>query len=425
MLLRFITLSFILNIELVNLFSLFVNHTHKMLHLLIAFAIYSLATPSNIPSTEFASGISRFSSNLFEQCIKSAPNENVIISPFSIATALAFLSQGTNGRTFEQIKNCINPNSDKTSIANDYFIFSDRLESDAGDAIFSIVNKIYVQQGIEIKENFRKVASDKFKSDVESVNFANNVVTAKTINHFIEEKTNGKINELFEADAFSSDSRVVLVNAIHFKGEWQQKFYETSTHKADFYVNDTTKVSVDFMNSFRKFFNFVDLPEFDAKALQMNYANSNFSMVFLLPNTPSGLTAMQSKVKDNLEPIMNQMTSREVRVSIPKFTTEFQIEHLPNVLKNMGMTEMFSEYADLSGLTSEPVTVADVVHKAYISVSEGGSEAAAANGVLIIGISNIPPFNEATFIANHPFMFYIVDNSSKAIIFTGLIKKFN
>lgn len=108
---------------------------------------------------------------------------------------------------------------------------------------------------------------------------------------------------------------------------------------------------------------------------------------------------------------------------------------------------MFSEYADLSGLTSEPVRVADVVHKAYISVSEGGSEATAASGncfwnrfylefvkfffvfhfigVLIIGISNIPPFNEATFIANHPFMFYIVDNSSKAIIFTGLIKKFN
>ncbi|XP_031616655.1 uncharacterized protein LOC116336730 [Contarinia nasturtii] len=393
-----------------------------MIRSIIVFAIFSLVTSSSVPSTEFVSGISRFSSNLYEQCARAASNENVIISQFSIATAVAFLSQAANGRSFEQIKNCLHFDGNKTEVANQYFSLSEALESDSGDAIFSIANQIYVQQDYKINPDFQKVAIEKFKSGVELVNFANNDVTAKTINHFVEEKTNGKIKDLFDVDSLSPDSRVVLVNAIHFKGDWETKFYETETTKNDFHMSDTKTVSVDFMN-IDSHFNYADLPEFDAKALQLQYEKSNFSMVFLLPNARTGLQAMQSKVKDNLVSIVNKMQQRKVEVSIPKFTVEFQL-NLNDALQNLGMTDIFADNADLSGLleSKDPVKVSDVVHKAFITVSEGGTEAAAATGVRIVPLSAV--LNMPTFRADHPFMYYIVDNLTKTVIFGGQIKKF-
>lgn len=244
------------------------------------------------------------------------------------------LSQSAGGNTFEELRHGLYLNVDKTSIANQFQHHSELLKSGAGSANLSFVNQIYVQQGHEINKSFRDVAVQKFRSGVESVNFAKNVETTGIINHFVEEKTNGRIKNLFTPEALSTDSRVVLVNAVWFKGEWETKFYETETQKSDFYTSATEKVSVDFMN-IDTYFNYADLPDLDATALQLKYNNSDYSMVIVLPNSVIGLSALETKLNNNVfESITHKLQGRKVDVAIPKFTVEFEIK-LNDALKNV------------------------------------------------------------------------------------------
>ncbi|XP_055310176.1 antichymotrypsin-2-like [Sitodiplosis mosellana] len=390
-----------------------------MKRLIIAFAIlFAVATDAN----ELARGISTFTSNLYQQCAKSTSG-NVIVSPFSVTNALALLSQATDGNTLQEIKRGLHFNGDKSAIASEFQAHYGLLKTGAGKANLSIVNQIYVQQGHEINKNFGQVAVEKFRSGVESVNFAKNVETAAIINHFVEEKTNGRIKKLFTPEALSADSRVVLVNAVHFKGDWETKFYESETYKGKFYTSQTDSVDVDFMN-IDTYFKYASLPDLDATALQMKYADSELSMIFILPNSRTGLSALEDKLKNyDLGSVTDKMQERKVEVSIPKFTVEFET-NLNDALKNLGMGEMFSDNADLSGLlqSGESLKVSDVVHKAFITVYEGGSEAAAATGLRIIPLSL--ELNMPKFLADHNFMYYIWDNKSKTTIFIGRLTNF-
>jgi len=213
------------------------------------------------------------------------------------------------------------------------------------------------------------------------------------------------------------------VNAIYFKGNWEYQFNKERTSEGDFYVSETEKVPVDFMR-IKKHFNYGILEELDAQALEMKYANSNFSFVILLPNSRTGLSALESKLKDyDLSKISSQMFSQEVDVTIPKFKVEFEI-NLNDALKNLGMGEMFSKRADLSGIleSGEPLYVSDVVHKAFIEVNEEGSEAAAATGAIFMPLAFIPTIH---FCADHPFVYHILDNASNTSVFSGRVTKFN
>lgn len=208
------------------------------------------------------------------------------------------------------------------------------LQRGVGSAILSIVNQIYVQKGNEINRNLQEVAVQKFQSSIESVDFGNNDDTAKTINHFIEERTQGKIKDLIKANTFSPDSQIVLINAIYFKGEWERKFNEKFITKQEFHNSETETVSVDFMH-IEDEFNYVLLDDLDAAALEMKYANSNFSFVIVLPNSRKGNSGLETKLKHyGLSSIVHKMQLEEVEVDIPKFTVEFEL-NLNDVLKNV------------------------------------------------------------------------------------------
>lgn len=259
---------------------------------------------------------------------------NVIISPFSVANALVLLAQAANGTTFEQLKTGLHINGDKNAIANQFYEHYGRLERGAGNTTFSIANNIYVQKGYTIKKNLQDVATQKFYSSIESVNFEEKEETAHIINSFVEEKTNKRITNMIKPDTLGSDSRVVLINAIHFKGDWEQKFYEYSTNKSEFYVSETEKVPVDLMN-IDEWFNYADLPELNASALEMKYADSNFSMVVILPNSRAGLSELESNMKDHdLKEIVANMSMQKVEIWIPKFEHELEL-NLNNALMNV------------------------------------------------------------------------------------------
>ncbi|XP_055310175.1 ovalbumin-related protein X-like [Sitodiplosis mosellana] len=393
-----------------------------MLRLVIAFAVCSIVASVD-QTNDLTKGIFSFASDLYQECAKSTQG-NVIISPFSVSNALVLLSQATNGSTFDELKKGLHLSGDKAAIANQFYEHYGSLQRGAGKATLSIANQIYLQQDYPINKNFQEVAAQQFLSGIESVNFANKDETAQKINRFVENKTNKRITNLIKSDSLSADSRVILVNAIHFKAEWKDKFYEDSTRKGNFYISETETVPVDLMYN-EEWFSYADLPDLDATALKMEYAESNFSALFVLPNSRTGLSALETKLNsDSLNSITDKLSEQKLEVWIPKFTVEYETS-LNDALKNLGINEIFASNANLRGLseTGDALQVSDVVHKAFITVSEGGSEAAAATGVKIVLLSG--SFNALKFRADHNFMYYIWDNNSKTIVFSGRVVNFN
>lgn len=268
-----------------------------------------------------------------QQCVKDKPG-NVIVSPLSVSSALGLLLQGSEGSTFDQLKQALHVGNDKSATANKFFDHRETLEHNAGKASFSIANGIYVQQGDQLSKNFQDVAVSMFKSGVESLNFADAEKSAETINRFVEKNSNGKIKDLIKSDQLNADIHSFLVNAVHFYGEWEKPFHSALTRKIAFYNSETEAVPVDFMSMDSRF-NSAYIKDLDATALEMKYANSNISFVIVLPESRTGLTELEAKLKDyGLAKIAEQFKFQRYDVQIPKFNVEYDI-NLNNVLKNV------------------------------------------------------------------------------------------
>lgn len=264
----------------------------------------------------------------------------MIISPISVSNALVLISQAAGGRTYEELKNGLHLTGNRTTVADQFLTKYRQLYRGVGRASFSVANRVYVQQGYELNKSFKSVAIEKFWSGIESVDFANKDDTARIINDFVATKTKNKIQNLIKANMLNSATRVVLVNAIHFKAQWKIKFNVNAMLKGDFYNNGNEMVSVDFM-TMEEYFTNLEIHELNAKVLEMRYLNSTLSMIFILPNQPTGLSALETKLKhygltriaDQIIPEYNDNFAK-VHVRIPKFNIQFEIE-LKDALKNV------------------------------------------------------------------------------------------
>lgn len=259
---------------------------------------------------------------------------NVIFSPYSVASALAFLSQAADGNSFEQIKSGLHLNGGKSEIADSYLQYHGLLERDAGNVSFSVANQLFVQKGFSLSKNFKEVAEKKFFAGVEHVNFGKPTEAASTINGFVAEATNNKIKELVSSDALDPNSRVVLINAIHMKAEWEEPFELYKTHGEDFYANEEEKSKVDFMHETGSYSHAV-LDDLDASALELKYRDSDLSLLIILPNSRTGLSALETKLKSyNLGNVVEKLSEQLVKVAIPKFKVEYEVK-LNNALKRV------------------------------------------------------------------------------------------
>ena len=259
---------------------------------------------------------------------------NVFVSPLSVSNGLVLLSQAAEGNTFEQLKRGLHLGNDKSISATQYHGYRKTLEKSAGQATFTIANRIYVQQGHQLNKNFEAVAVSKFKSGVETLNFAESGKSAATINHFVEKHTNGKIKKLMSSDQLSGDTCSVLVNAIYFKAPWKKPFLWTDTIKANFYNSKRKKVKVDFMYKLSHF-NGANLNNLNATALELKYEYSSMSFIIVLPKSRTGLSKLESKLKNyDLAKITKNLKRRKYKIYIPKFKIEYEIE-LNDVLKSV------------------------------------------------------------------------------------------
>ena len=346
---------------------------------------------------------------------------NLFLSPYSISTALAMTSAGARGQTEKQMAEtlCFAP------VKNEQFhrtfgeIIGQLNASGAkGGYELTVANALWGQKDYKFLPEFLTLVRENYGGDLKQVDFATQTEAArKTINAWVESKTKDKIKELIKPKMLDSMTRLVLTNAIYFKGKWASPFKPERTQDFPFTLLDGKKNDVPMMSQ-KTHFGYTETN--DIQVLEMFYVNNDLSMVILLPKKLDGIKELEKElVSDNLADWLGKIHKREVQVFFPRFkmTSEFE---LARVLSAMGMLDAFTSKADFSGMTgNKDLFISAVVHKAYVDVNEEGTEAAAATGVAMKSTSvGKPP---AVFRADHPFIFLIHDNQTGSILFLGRV----
>ncbi|CDW54521.1 Serpin domain containing protein, partial [Trichuris trichiura] len=238
------------------------------------------------------------------------------------------------------------------------------------------------------------------------------------INDWVEEKTKGKIKDLVPKEAIDPLTSLILINAIYFKADWKTPFKTALTKNTTFYVKQGKETTVEMMQMERKF-PYSETGEY--QILGIPYATEKLLMYFVLPKKRFGLKNMMRKLHGKkLLDLFDSTIERKVEVHIPKFKLEYDLQ-LKQVLQRLGLTDMFSPaLANFSKITgNRDLYVSDAFHKAFIEINEKGSEAAAATAV-VTGFGSSPvQTRPPKFIADHPFLFAIVNRSNRISLFIG------
>ena len=388
-------------------------------------------------------GNNKFALKLYSKL--QAKEGNLFFSPYSISTALAMTYTGARGRTeaqmwmvlqfpMEYYKALDTDNQGRPLYRIERKLMSRERLAAAFRALqntlkaspeksgyeLSVANALWGQKGYGFLKDFLELIETNFDGRLTEVDFIGATESARnTINAWVEKKTNNKIKNLIPKGLLNQLTRLVLTNAIYFKGDWARQFEKDRTKDAPFTLLSGKKVNVPMMNQEAEF-KYMEAEDF--QALELPYVNNELSMIILLPKETDGLTDLEKTLTpENLSQWLARLRQRKVVVSVPKFKMTSQFR-LADVLKSMGMTAAFiPDLADFSGMNGKrDLYIFAVIHKAYVDVNEEGTEAAAATGV-IVGITSAGPSRTPVFRADHPFLFLIRDNRSGSILFLGRV----
>ncbi|CAH1108852.1 unnamed protein product [Psylliodes chrysocephalus] len=387
-------------------------------------AQFSTMAEENKHLTAVLRGNGLFTRNLYK-ILAQEKNKNIFFSPVSIHAVLALAAQGSAGKTRKALTDTLQV-PDIATLAEGYKEAMKKLNS-VEDVTLLMANKVYLKEQFALQESFKNIVTSHFFSEVQNINFEQNTAAAKTINTWVEEKTKDKIKNLIQPDDLNADTRLVLVNAIYFKGKWAEPFAPSATRTEKFYLNDKDTIDVNMMHIKKKFY-FKNDEDLDAKLLELPYTNKDLSMIIILPNKRNGIDELEAKLANtDLTKITEDMFRPEVIVSLPKFKIETTID-LNEPLSKLGLAGMFSNDADFSGMLQSPeeLKVSKVIQKAFIEVNEEGAEAAAATAVIMVGRCMMIPMDPENFVVDHPFIIILKHGprrDSSNILFKGRIAK--
>jgi len=378
-------------------------------------------------------GNNKFALELFAKL--QSTKGNLFFSPYSISTALAMAHAGACNETESQMAGVLHfpisenqrtnssPKSlpDKQQFASSFGNIIKDLNNrgQKGGYTLNVANALWGQKDYGFLQEFLELIEASYDGRLNEVDFVEASETArKTINGWVEKKTNDKIKNLISEGVLDSMTRLVLTNAIYFKGNWARQFKENRTKDTPFTLADGQKIDVATMNQ-KADFGYLETDNF--QALELPYVDEELSMVILLPKEYDALDEFEKTITpESLSQWLAKIHKREVVVFVPKFKITSQFS-LASLLNSMGMKDAFSSNADFSGINGKrDLFISAVIHKAYVEVNEEGTEAAAATGV-VMRLTSIGPAPIPVFRADHPFLFLIRDNHSGSILFIGRV----
>nr|KAF7427230.1 hypothetical protein H0235_006924 [Vespula pensylvanica] len=356
-----------------------------------------------------------FSSN-FYKVLSDEFDGNIITSPFSLHTILSLLHHGSKGITSNELQTVLYPSSIDVSHNEIKSLISTL--NDIKEVELQIANAIYIQDNFQVLSEFTTVSTDVFNCGLSIVDFKNKLQAINEINSWVKTATRDKISTIISMDDIDEHTKAVLINAVYFKGRWLHKFDDKLIKNIFFHTSKTDKKLVPMMYKQSKYV-YGEIPNLNARFIEIPYVNQDIAMVILLPNEIEGLQLLQKDFKwEDFSEASGSET--DIALSLPRFKYEITID-LENILRKLGLHSMFEDNADFGNLTNEPVKISKILQKAFIEVNEEGSEAAAATVAQIRLKRALIDFPEE-FLVNRPFLFIIYYKPSKIPIFLGSVK---
>ena len=369
-----------------------------------------------------ANSNNEFTADIYTELINDPTNQgkNVFLSPYSISSALAMTYEGARGTTAEEMKQVFHFPDEEIVLRSSYARLFNLINKPDKTYKLNTANALWAQEDYPFLAEYLSTIETYYGGKVTNMDFVGNPDSSRqTINKWIEDQTYDKIKNLIPSGVITPLTRLVLTNAIYFKGTWLHQFDPEDTREMDFHVNDEETVNADmmFMHNEEDKFNYAENE--DLQIIELPYDGEEISMLVILPKDNKMSTLESSFTADNLELWKNSMTEKEVKIYLPKFKFETKYFMKPT-LSDMGMPTAFSSNADFSGLDgTKDLIISNVIHQAFVEVNEEGTEAAAATAV-VVGETSMP---EPTpiFKADHPFIFIIQEKSTGAILFLGKV----
>jgi serpin B len=414
--------------------------------LLLAFALVSDFAGAAVPGTgaeSIATAVNALGVDLYRaQAARS--DGNLLLSPYSIQTALAMVYAGADGETKVEMERVLHLAGADEVVADGFASFGRQLvamteESKRRVALaktrggpstpveVTVANRLFVQAAYPLRRPFISLLADRYRSPLEQLDFYNAPEKSRTaINHWVEEQTGRMIRDLIPSNGVLSDTRVVLANAIYLHAPWEYEFHDKATRLEPFYVKGKESADVPTMIQTATYGYWVQV---EFMAIQVPYAGGALSLLILLPTTLNGLADLEKKLTNDLLAKLAKIPRCEVILHLPKFRIEPPTVPLGSVLQQLGMKTAFDRPRGSANFDrmaqrkpDEYLYLSEVFHKAYLALDEKGTEAAAATAVAVAAAPaavarEAPPVVRV----DHPFVFAIQHVASGTCLFLGRV----
>lgn len=372
-----------------------------------------------VSTTSVVQGNNEFALGLYQQLREE--KGNLFFSPYSISTALAMTYAGARGNTAAQMAQALRFVLPQALLHPAFAALEAKLAGigSKGQIQLKVANALWPQRSYPFLEAFLALVKQHYGVLITPVDYGAAETARRTINAWVEEKTQQKIMDLIPPNLLTSRTRLVLTNAIYFKGNWANQFDKKLSKNKPFFVTPGEKVDAPLMTQERAY-RYAAIGSL--QVLELPYVGDDLAMVILLPDKLDGLAELEADLTaPNLQAWLGGLSRADVRVSLPRFKISRAAE-LKAALSAMGMPDAFIDgKANFAGMDGKEkwLYIAAALHKAFVDVNEEGTEAAAATAVVMNTKSM--PMPPAVFCADHPFVFLIRDKSTGSILFLGRV----
>jgi serpin B len=367
-------------------------------------------------SVSAATSINQFGFDLYKQlCAKDG---NVIISPYSISIALQLAYQGAAGETATEMNSVLHLGNDKNRLQRVAFLQNVINKHEDNYVLYS-PNALWIDKRSKFKNSYLQAVKTAFSSKVEAADFAHDAQYERIrINNWVLEQTKNMIKDLIPASGVNASTTAVLVNALYFEAKWDTAFEPKKTRENPFEsrAGETKQVPM-MVNNKLQYFAFTDPKGELPSTATLPYKDDKYEMLVVMPKLGTIESFEKELTFERLVALKKRQTFGKGMLQIPKFTFDSDLKLKDNLIQ-LGMRRAFSA-ADFSNMTSEGIFISEVFHKAKVIVDESGTKAAAATAVVATKSAGSDMNHE--FIADHPFLFFIIEKSTGVILFMGKV----
>ncbi len=371
--------------------------------------------------SDLARNSNRFAFDMYDQL--NTDSNNVFFSPYSLTTALGMAYEGARGQTAIEMGEVLNLPEDNQTRWDLIRAFQSEFNQPSDYYTLTTANAYWPVSSADISSVYQEIIEQYYLAHGEELDFIGNPTgSANKINDWVEEETNGKIQDLISPSMISPLTYLILTNAIYFKSDWKYQFRTNSTREGTFYLSNNSEIETQMMHMNDENIELNYAENNDVQMLQLPYKGDELSMYIMLPKYDSNITTLENNLNYKYyNSLKEDMSEKWVEIIMPKYEISRTYNLGPSLIE-LGMPTAFSPGANFTGISeSEPLYIDRVTQKSFIEVNEEGTEAAAATAVVIVRYGEQDP-NHRYFHANHPFIFFIEHEETGQILFMGKLE---